>query len=226
MSSYMKINNRFLTELNSRLPSLDCQLVAVSKYHDEDAILEAYHVGQRIFGESRVQELVPKCQHLPDDIQWHFIGHLQTNKVKQIAPFVALIHSVDSLRLMQEIERQAERCNRCIDILLELHVAQEESKSGLTIEACRQLLQDGVWRQFTHIHIRGLMTMASFVDDEQQIAGEFDRANAFWHEAQETFFAEEPAFNLRSWGMSDDYEIALRHGANMLRIGSAIFGES
>ncbi len=200
-------------------------LVAVSKYHTEDAIVQAYQTGQRIFGESHVQELLPKAAHLPDDIEWHFIGHLQTNKVKYIAPFVSLIHSVDSLRLLREIDRQGARCQRTVDVLLELHVAQEESKFGLTVEACRQLLAQGEWKQMKHVRIRGLMTMASFVDDEQQIAREFATANQFWEEAKLRYFADAPWFDTRSWGMSDDYGIALTEGANMVRIGSAIFGQ-
>lgn len=203
----------------------DTTLVAVSKFHSENDILQAYQVGQRIFGESQVQELMPKAQHLPNDIAWHFIGHLQTNKVKYIAPFVSLIHSVDSLRLMQEINRQALRCQRTIDVLLELHIAQEDSKFGLTTEACRKLLISPQVEQLTNIRIRGLMTMASFVDNQQQIAAEFEQANAFWQEMKQTHFADNPDFNLRSWGMSDDYLIAQQHGANMVRVGSAIFGQ-
>lgn len=216
----------------STLPA-GVQLVAVSKYHPVSALREAYDCGQRVFGESRVQELQEKHAALPADIAWHFIGHLQQNKVKYLAPYVSLIHAVDSLRLLQEIDRQGLRHREArlanglpakIEVLLQLHVAQEETKFGLTIEECRQLLAEGTWKTLENVQIAGLMCMASNTDDEAQIAREFSEAERFFHEAQQQYFAGDSAFRICSWGMSDDYPIALRHGATHVRIGSYIFG--
>ena len=200
-------------------------LVAVSKFHPEGDLLQAYEAGQRVFGESHVQELVRKHETLPADIQWHFIGHLQTNKVKYIAPFISLIHAVDTLKLLREIDRQAERCNRVIPVLLELHIAEEETKYGWMLDACRQFLADGEWRNLQHVKISGLMMMASYVDDEAQINAEFQLASDFFDEMKSRFFADDPAFCQRSWGMSHDYPLAIRHHSTMVRIGTAIFGE-
>ena len=200
------------------------RLVAVSKYHPVEMIQEAYDGGQRIFGESHVQELVQKYDILPKDIQWHFIGHLQTNKVKYIAPFVSLIHAVDSEHLLKEIDKQAAKHNRTIECLLELHIAEEETKYGLTLDACRQLLESGEWRQLKHVHIAGLMMMASNVDDKEQIASEFDTAWKFFDEVKAKYFADDPGFKERSWGMSHDYQIAVEHGSTMVRVGTKIFG--
>jgi len=158
------------------------QLVAVSKFHPSQYIMEAYEQGQRVFGESHEQELSRKHAELPTDIEWHFIGHLQTNKVKFIAPYIRMIESVDSLKLLMEIEKQAAKCGRTIDVLLELHIAQEATKYGLTIDACRQLLDDGRWREMQHVRIRGLMMMASFTDDERQLRTEFTTARRFFDE--------------------------------------------
>jgi len=202
----------------------DVTLVAISKYHPEEYIMEAYNEGQRVFGESHEQELARKVTALPNDIEWHFIGHLQTNKVKYIVPYISMIEAVDSLKLMREIEKQAAKHNRVVDILLELHIAEEATKYGLTLDDCRQLLADGEWRQMQHVRIRGLMMMASNVDDEQQIAQEFQTAADFFDEVKQHFFPDDPGFNQRSWGMSDDYTIALSHATTMVRIGTAIFG--
>ncbi len=204
------------------------RLVAVSKYHPAEQICEAYDAGQRVFGESHVQELLLKkdCALLADkkDLQWHFIGHLQRNKVKHIVPFIELIHSVDSLKLLEEIDRQAEKCNRTVDILLELHIAEEESKYGLSIDECRKMLEDGKWRTLTHVHICGIMMMASNTDDEEQIRQEFMMASDFYTELKNKFFREDDGFCIRSWGMSDDYRIALECNSNMIRVGTKIFG--
>jgi len=200
------------------------RLVAISKYHPNEYIEAAYAEGQRIFGESHEQELRQKHEALPKDIEWHFIGHLQTNKVKYIAPYVSMIEAVDSLKLLREINRQAERCGRVIRVLLELHIAEEATKYGLTLDDCRQLLADGEWRQMEHVRICGLMMMASNVDDEQQIRREMQTARDFFDEVKAAWFADSDDFRERSWGMSDDYPIALQTGSTMVRIGTSIFG--
>jgi len=200
------------------------RLVAISKYHPNEYIEAAYAEGQRIFGESHEQELRQKHEALPKDIEWHFIGHLQTNKVKYIAPYVSMIEAVDSLKLLREINRQAERCGRVIRVLLELHIAEEATKYGLTLDDCRQLLADGEWRQMEHVRICGLMMMASNVDDEQQIRREMQTARDFFDEVKAAWFADSDDFRERSWGMSDDYPIAIQTGSTMVRIGTSIFG--
>lgn len=212
-----------LREVLRNLPE-GVRLVAVSKFHPNEYIEAAYRAGQRVFGESHEQELARKVTALPKDIEWHFIGHLQTNKVKYIAPYIAMIEAVDSLKLLKEIDKQAARHGRVIDVLLELHIAEEETKYGLTLDACRQLLDGGEWRSLAHVRICGLMMMASNVDDEAQIAAEMDTAHRFFDEAKATWFAGDPAFKERSWGMSHDYRIAVRHGSTMVRVGTDIFG--
>lgn len=212
-----------LHEVLSQLPQ-GVRLVAISKYHPNEYIEAAYAEGQRIFGESHEQELRQKHTSLPQDIEWHFIGHLQTNKVKYIAPYVTMVEAVDSLKLLREINRQAERCNRVIKVLLELHIAEEATKYGLTLDACRELLEAGEWRQMQHIQICGLMMMASFVDDQEQIRREMLTARDFYDEVKSRYFADDAAFCERSWGMSDDYPIAIETGSTMVRIGTAIFG--
>ena len=212
-----------LREVRSRLPEGVC-LVAISKYHPVEYLQAAYEEGQRVFGESHEQELRQKVEVLPNDIQWHFIGHLQTNKVKYIAPYVSMIEAVDSLKLLKEIEKQGAKNNRVIDVLLELHIAEEETKYGLTLDACRQLLEEGEWRNMTHVRICGLMMMASYVEDEAQIRQEFRTAHSFFDEVKQRYFAESPYFTQRSWGMSHDYPIAVEEGSTMVRVGTAIFG--
>ena len=212
-----------LQRVQSQLPE-GVQLVAVSKYHTEDAVRECYAAGQRAFGESREQELREKHQHLPEDIAWHFIGHLQTNKVKYIAPYINMVEAVDSLKLLKEIDKQAAKCGRVIDVLLELHIAEESTKYGLTLDVCRQLLADGEWRQLEHVRICGLMMMASFTDDHEQIRREFTQAADFFDEVKAAYFADAPWFCERSWGMSDDYLIAIECRSTMVRIGTSIFG--
>lgn len=201
------------------------ELVAVSKFHPAALIKEAYDQGQRIFGESRVQELQAKHEALPADIQWHFIGHLQPNKVKYIAPYISLIHAVDSYKLLAEINKQAAKHGRVIPCLLELHIAQEESKYGFTPEACTALLEDGAWRALENVQIAGLMCMASNTPDMVQVRSEFHQARVYFDELKQRFFADDPHFCERSWGMSHDYDVAMGEGATLVRVGTAIFGE-
>lgn len=212
-----------LHEVLRHLPE-GVQLVAISKYHPNEYIEAAYAEGHRIFGESHEQELRQKHETLPKDIQWHFIGHLQTNKVKYIAPYVTMIEAVDSLKLLKEIDKQAAKCERVIDVLLELHIAEEETKYGLTPEGLRELLAGGEWRSMEHVRICGLMMMASYVDDEEQIRSEFRLAKSLFDEVKAQYFADCDYFCERSWGMSHDYLTAVSEGSTMVRIGTTIFG--
>ncbi len=213
-----------LRRVVKRLPP-EVKLVAVSKFHPNEELMAAYQQGQRIFGESHEQELSRKADELPKDIAWHFIGHLQTNKVRFIAPYIDMIEAVDSLKLLREIDKQAERCGRVINVLLELHLAEEATKYGFTLDACRELLAGDEWRKLSHVRICGLMMMASNVDDEQQIRSEFNTAWQFFNEMKTLHFANDPAFKERSWGMSHDYPIAIQCGSTMVRVGTSIFGE-
>lgn len=199
-------------------------LIAVSKYHPVEAIEAAYSAGQRHFGESKAQELRSKQQQLPHDIQWHFIGHLQSNKIKYIAPFVHLIHSIDSFKLLQEIDKQGAKANRTIPCLLQIHIAQEETKFGFTPEECLSMLQQGAWRQLHNIRIKGLMCMASNTDDTQQIAQEFKKVKELFDTIRSEFFYDRNDFDILSAGMSDDYMTAIENGSTHVRIGSDIFG--
>ena len=201
------------------------QLCAVSKYHPAEMIQEAYDAGQRIFGESHVQELRQKQPALPQDIEWHFIGHLQTNKVKYIAPFVHLIHSIDSYKLLCEVNRQGEKAGRRIPCLLQIHIAQEETKFGLTPQECRELLAAGEWKELGNVELRGIMCMASNTDDTAQLHREFSQAQTLFNEMKELYFAENERFNIISAGMSDDHPIAIEHGSTHIRVGSSIFCE-
>ncbi len=210
-----------IKEIKSMLPD-GVDLCAVSKYHPAEMIQEAYDCGQRIFGESHVQELMKKYEILPKDIKWHFIGHLQTNKVKYIAPFVSLIHSVDTPKLLAEINRQGIKCGRRIPCLLQLHVAQEETKFGFTVDELKDYLLNGEWRNMEGIDIQGIMCMATNTDDEERILNDFRTANEFSRFCAERFG---DTFRIRSWGMSGDYLLAVREGSNLVRIGSKIFGE-
>lgn len=212
-----------LQEVRHTLDNGVC-LVAVSKYHPVEAVQEAYASGQRLFGESREQELRIKHDSLPKDIQWHFIGHLQTNKVKYIAPYIAMIETVDSLKLMKEIDRQGAKCGRVIDILLELHLAQEDTKSGMTPSDCLALLDGGEWREMRNIRIRGIMMMASNTDDTEEIRREFLLARDFFNAVKAKHFANDTAFDTKSYGMSHDYLLAQQCGSNHVRVGSRIFG--
>lgn len=201
------------------------RLVAISKYHPESSIEEAYRAGQRIFGESHVQELQRKYERLPKDIEWHFIGHLQTNKVKYIVPYVVMIHAVDSMKLLREIDKQAGKHGRVIPCLIQLHVAREETKFGFTPEECRTMLEEGEWKQLPHVQLCGLMCMASNTDDMQQVRSEFHQAGELFRELKEKHFAALPYFKECSWGMSHDYPVALEEGSTLIRVGSKIFGE-
>ena len=212
-----------LREVKSNIPE-GVTLVAVSKFHPNEYIEAAYAEGQRVFGESHEQELSKKYDTLPKDIQWHFIGHLQTNKVKYIAPYISMVDAVDSLKLLKEINKQAAKHGRVIDVLLELHIAQEATKYGLTIDACRQLLDDGEWRNLNNVRICGLMMMASNTDDENRIRSEFIQAADFFDEVKAKYFADSAAFCQRSWGMSHDYKIAVECRSTMVRVGTTIFG--
>lgn len=215
---------RRLHEVKANLPQ-GVRLVAVSKFHPAECIQAAYDAGQRVFGESREQELAKKVEALPKDIEWHFIGHLQTNKVKYIAPYISMIDAVDSLKLLREINKQAAAHERVIKVLLELHIAEEETKYGLTLNDCRQLLNGGEWREMKNVEICGLMMMASHIDDEQLIRNEFQLAADFFDELKAKYFADVPGFCERSWGMSHDYRIAVQCRSTMVRVGTYIFGE-
>lgn len=209
-----------IERLRNELPE-GVKLLAVSKFHPVEALREAYDAGQRAFGESRPQELKQKAEILPRDIEWHMIGHLQTNKVKYIAPFVTLIESLDSERLAQEINRQAEKCGRTIDCLLEIHVTDEESKSGWAYDELLSFVRGGGFTAYPNIRIRGVMGMATFTDDEAVVHHDFKRLAECKAELSR-FFGEE--FDTLSMGMSDDYRIALKYGTTEVRIGSTIFG--
>lgn len=212
-----------LHEVLDTLPD-GVKLVAISKFHPKEYIEAAYREGQRIFGESHEQELAGKVQSLPKDIEWHFIGHLQTNKVKYIAPYISMIEAVDTVKLLKEINKQAAKYNRVINVLLELHIAEEESKYGFTPEACREFLKSGEWRELKNVHISGLMMMASNVEDREQIRKEMTFASNLFDELKATYFSDDPEFKERSWGMSHDYPIAVECHSTMVRVGTAIFG--
>ena len=200
------------------------RLVAVSKFHPIEALQDAYDGGQRIFGESKVQEMTQKYEALPKNIEWHFIGHLQTNKIKYMASYVALIHGVDSYKLLAEINKQAAKAGRIIPCLLQIHIAQEETKFGFSTEECRAMLEEGQWRQLEHVQIAGVMGMATNTEDETQIRREFSTLSAFFQEIKEAYFKEVSSFKEISMGMSDDYPLAIEEGSTLIRIGSRIFG--
>lgn len=213
-----------ITELKKSLPA-GVTLVAVSKFHPVEALKEAYDAGQRVFGESRAQELAAKQKVLPGDIEWHFIGPLQSNKVKEITPFVHLIQSIDSLKLIQEVNKQAFRCGRIIRLLLEIHVADEESKHGFSPDECRELLQSGQLNTLQNIRICGLMGMATNTDDQAVIQEEFHLLYTLFTELKVSCFNENIDFTELSMGMSHDYMVAIREGSTMVRVGTGIFGE-
>ena len=209
-----------IAEINANLPGIT-RLVAVSKFHPASAIQEAYDAGQRIFGESKVQELTEKQNFLPKDIEWHFIGHLQTNKVKYIVSFISLIHSVDTVKLLEEINKQAKKQHRTINCLLEIHIAQEDTKYGFTIEEARALFERNAFENFGNVRICGFMGMASLTEDTGKIRTEFHTLSAFFNEIKEKYA---PWLDTLSMGMTDDYEIAIEEGSTFIRIGSYIFG--
>ncbi len=213
-----------IKEILATLPE-GVRLVAVSKYHPCEALEEAYAAGQRIFGESHVQEMTRKHETLPADIEWHFIGHLQTNKVKYMAPYVALIHAIDSFKLLAEVNRQAAKVRRVIPCLLQIHIAQEETKFGFSFDECRRMLDEGAWKELANVRIAGVMGMASNVDDNEQIKAEFCSLSKFFDEIKRTYFADDEGFKELSMGMSDDYPLAIEAGSTLIRVGSKIFGE-
>ena len=212
-----------IAHLKSTLPS-DVTLVAVSKFHPVDALRQAYDCGVRDFGESRVQELKAKVPSMPADIRWHFIGHLQSNKVRALLPLVSLIHSVDSLELLRCINREAERIGKTVDVLLQLHVAQESTKFGFDANDCVSLFGSVSFAELTSVRICGVMGMATNTDDEVQIHREFAEIRRIFDTMKQRFFAKADYFNVVSMGMTDDYPIAITEGSNMVRIGSYIFG--
>lgn len=211
-----------IQELQASLPK-GVTLVAVSKFHPVEALQEAYDAGQRVFGESRAQELVAKAKVLPKDIEWHFIGPLQSNKVKDIAPFIHLIHSIDSLKLLQEVNKQAAKHGRSVRVLLEIHVAAEETKHGFGIEECRELVRH--LPELPNVRISGIMGMATQTDDEQQIRQEFHTLHQLFTELKATTFKDAEDFTIFSMGMSHDYRLAIEEGSTMVRVGTYIFGE-
>ncbi len=200
-------------------------VVAVSKTKPVESIMEAYESGHRVFGENKVQELSAKYNELPDDIEWHMIGHLQRNKVKYIAPFVSLIHSVDSLRLLKEINKEAGKTHRIIDCLFQVHIAKEESKFGLNEEELRTLLESAEYKELTNIRMKGLMGMATFTNNHEVLRKEFRALKTLFDQLKSDYFSEQMFFKELSMGMSNDYKIAIEEGSTMVRIGSLIFGE-
>lgn len=201
------------------------KLVAVSKFHSPETIMEAYNAGQRIFGESRMQEINEKQAVLPNDIEWHFVGHLQTNKIKTILPYTHTIHSVDSWKLLNEIDKHATGIEKRICCLLEIHIADEESKYGFSFENCRTFLAEGKWKTCRFAYIGGLMGMATNTEDNLKIRNEFKKLKLFFEELKKDYFAEESSFKDISMGMSTDYKIAIEEGSTMIRVGSSIFGD-
>jgi pyridoxal phosphate enzyme (YggS family) len=210
--------------IDGELPS-STRLIAVSKFHPDEAVMEAYAAGQRLFGENHVQEMTGKYERLPKDIQWHFIGHLQSNKIKYIVPFVSLIQSVDSYRLLCEIDKYAAKVNRVVDCLLQIHIATEETKFGFSPDECRDMLRQGEWRNLSHVRLCGLMGMATNTDDMHQVEAEFQILKALFDEVKSAYFSSNAAFKELSMGMTHDYPIAVRNGSTLVRIGTKIFGE-
>lgn len=213
-----------LQQVLSELPE-GVRLVAVSKFHPNEAIEEAYRSGQRVFGESKVQEMTAKYESLPKDIEWHFIGHLQTNKIKYIVPYVALIHGIDSYKLLVEVNKQAEKAGKVVNCLLQLHIAEEETKFGFSFDECRDMLAKGEWKTLSNIQLCGLMGMATNTDDNEQIEKEFCSLSSFFKEVKDSWFADTEAFRELSMGMSHDYHQAIAAGSTLIRVGSKIFGD-
>ena len=214
-----------LEQILSELEPSKTKLIAVSKTKPNEAILNLYNQGQRRFGENYVQEIVDKQATLPTDIEWHFIGHLQSNKVKYIAPFVHTIHSVDSFKLLTEINKQAAKNERVIKVLLQFHIAEEETKFGFDTEGVKEMMDELTTTPLTHIEICGLMGMATFTDDKTQVRREFQELKRIFDELKQTYFADKQYFSEISMGMSDDYLMAIEEGSTMVRIGSLLFGK-
>ena len=213
-----------IQRLTAQLPQ-GVKLVAVSKFHPIERIHEAYDAGQRIFGENRAQELAAKAPQLPSDIEWHFIGHLQKNKVRMIMPWVSIIQSIDSTQLLQLVNKEAARINRHVNVLLQLHVAKEQTKSGFTIDEIFEAAEDGAFRDLSNVTICGVMAMATFTDDMEQVASEFEVVRNTFLTLRDKYFSHNDAFKEISMGMSDDWRIAVEHGATLVRIGTNIFGQ-
>ncbi|MEM6376871.1 MAG: YggS family pyridoxal phosphate-dependent enzyme [Bacteroidota bacterium] len=212
-------------EIRQQLDQADVTLVAVSKTKPNDQILEMYHKGQRIFGENKAQELVDKYEALPNDIDWHFVGHLQRNKVKYIAPFVSLLHGVDSLRLLKEVNKQAQKHERIIHCLLQFHIATETTKFGLDLQEAQGILDSEEFKAMENISISGVMGMATFTDDEHQVSNEFKRLKSIFNHLKAQYFSDDEGFKEISMGMSGDYQIAIEEGSTMVRIGTLLFGQ-
>jgi PLP dependent protein len=210
--------------LKNETDAINVALLAVSKTKPVEDIMEAYDAGQRLFGENNVQELVEKYEQLPKDIEWHLIGHLQTNKVKYIAPFISMIEAVDSLKLLQEINKHAVKNNRVIDCLLQVYIADEETKFGLQYDELIELLRAPEFAELKNIRIRGLMGIATNTDSEKQIKEEFYELHTLFDGIKLTYFRKEESFNVLSMGMSSDYKIAIEQGSNLVRLGSTVFG--
>ena len=210
-------------EIRASLPA-GVRLVAVSKFKPAEDISALYQHGQRVFGENHAQEMKAKHEVLPKDIEWHFIGHLQTNKVKYIAPYVSLIHSIDSIDLLKEVNKHAVKNNRVIPCLLQFHIADEETKFGFTFEECATMLNSAEFQELKNVKIHGVMGMATFTDDQEQVRGEFRHLHQIFQDLKSQYFAQNPDFKEISMGMSEDYPIAVEEGSTLVRIGSAIFG--
>ena len=213
-----------ISAIKKEIGTRNVKLIAVSKTKPVESILEAYEAGHRLFGENMVQELVEKHEKLPKDIEWHLIGHLQTNKVKYIAPFINLIHSVDSLKLIQEINKQALKNNRVIDCLLQLEIADEETKFGMDMAEAIELLRSNEFQELKNVRICGVMGIATFTDNPNMTAEEFYELKTFFNGLKDTFFRKDPAFKEISMGMSGDYKLAIEKGSTLIRLGSTIFG--
>jgi len=212
-----------INEIRKHIPA-HVRLVCVSKFHPNEAVMEAYDCGERVFGESKVQELCGKYETLPKDISWHYIGHLQTNKIKFIVPFVELIHGVDSYKLLEEINKQALKAGKIVNCLLQIHIAKEETKFGFSSEELMETLLEGNWKELPGINICGFMGMATYTENKEQIRNEFNGLKRLFDQVREQFFKDKPSFSELSMGMSDDYQLAIEEGSTLVRIGSSIFG--
>lgn len=220
----MKNISQEIEKIKKELPQ-SVQLVAVSKFHPVEKLMQAYSAGQRAFGESRAQEIVAKYSMMPEDVQWHFIGHLQTNKVKQIVPCVSLIHSIDSVKLLKAVNDEAQKINKKIKVLLQIHVAKEETKYGFAPNEIVELAKNGTFDGYENVAICGIMTMATNTDDVAKIREDFAVARSVFNQLKNEIFIANPDFKELSMGMSDDYKIAMEYGATLVRIGTTIFGE-
>ena len=212
-----------ISEIRKHIPS-NVRLVCVSKFHPNETVLEAYECGERVFGESKVQEMCGKYETLPKDISWHFIGHLQTNKIKFIVPFVDLIHGVDSYKVLEEINKQALKVSKTVNCLLQIHIAKEETKFGFSSEELMETLSEGKWKELKGVTICGLMGMATYTENHEQIRNEFKRLKTLFDQVKTEFFTDTSSFCELSMGMSEDYQLAIEEGSTLVRIGTSIFG--